>query len=100
MMETLAQFPAFWIALYAIVVNVLAFAAFGLDKKQAQLGVRRTSEAALLGWALMGGTAGAFAGRAAFRHKTRKQPFSNRLHTILIMQLAGIAFAVTWFATD
>jgi uncharacterized membrane protein YsdA (DUF1294 family) len=98
-MELLAEVPPSWIALYAIAVNLVAFAAFGLDKKQAQLGVRRTSEAALLGWALVGGTAGAFAGRAAFRHKTRKQPFSNQLHGILILQLAAVAFAVTWFAT-
>jgi uncharacterized membrane protein YsdA (DUF1294 family) len=97
-METLALIPLSWIALYVIAVNLLAFAAFGIDKKQAELGVRRTSEAALLGWALAGGTAGAFAGRAAFRHKTRKQPFSSQLHGILILQLAAVAFAVTWFA--
>lgn len=98
-METLALIPPFWIALYVIGVNVLTFAAFGLDKVQAQMGTRRTSEQALLAWAVFGGTAGAFAGRAAFRHKTRKQPFSSNLWTILILQLAALAFAATWWAT-
>lgn len=97
-MQTLTQIPPFWIALYVIAVNLMAFAAFGFDKKQAELGVRRTSEAALLGWALAGGTAGAYAGRADFRHKTRKQPFSSHLHSIFIMQSAAIAFLGTWIA--
>lgn len=96
---TARPIPPLWIAIYLIAVNFLTFAAFGLDKKQAEMGTRRTSEATLLGWAFLGGTPGAYAGRAAFRHKTRKQPFSNELHGILILQLAAIAFAVTWFAT-
>lgn len=98
-MDLTDHIPLSWIALYLVAVNITAFAAFGLDKKQAELGVRRTSEAALLRWALAGGTPGAYAGRAFFRHKTRKQPFSSKLHTILILQLAAIAFAVTWYAT-
>ena len=97
-MQTLALIPPFWIALYVIGVNFLTFAAFGIDKVQAEKGLRRTSEQALLTWAFFGGTAGAFAGRAAFRHKTRKQPFSSHLWTILILQLAALAFAVTWWA--
>lgn len=97
-MDTLALIPPFWIALYVIGVNFLTFAAFGLDKVQAEKGLRRTSEQALLTWAVFGGTPGAFAGRAAFRHKTRKQPFSNNLWTILILQLAALAFTATWWA--
>ena len=58
---------------------------------QAEKGFRRTSEQALLTWAVFGGTPGAFAGRAAFRHKTRKQPFSNNLYTIAILQIAAAA---------
>ena len=98
-MELLAQIPPLWIALYVIAMNFVAFASFGIDKAKAEAGSRRISEATLLGWAFLGGTPGAYAGRAAFRHKTRKQPFSNELHGILILQLAAIAFAVTWFAT-
>lgn len=98
-MDSLASLPPFWIALYLIAMNFVAFAAFGIDKANAEAGSRRISEAALLQCAFLGGTAGAYAGRAAFRHKTRKQPFSNHLHTILILQLAAIAFAMTWLAT-
>lgn len=97
-MDTVALIPPFWIALHVIGVNFLTFVAFGLDKALARGGSRRISEATLLSWAFIGGTAGAFAGRAAFRHKTRKQPFSSHLWTILILQLAALAFAVTWWA--
>jgi uncharacterized membrane protein YsdA (DUF1294 family) len=45
---------------------------------------------------MIGGTAGAYAGRAVFRHKTRKQPFSGQLHGIVMLQLFGGAMAAGW----
>jgi uncharacterized membrane protein YsdA (DUF1294 family) len=83
---------------YAIAINLVAFACFGLDKWFAEIGSRRISEATLLGWAFMGGTPGAYAGRALFRHKTRKQPFSNELHGIAILQAALAAGLLVYFA--
>lgn len=78
-----------------IAMNFLAFAAFGLDKARAEAGAWRISEAALLNLAFWGGTLGAFAGRALFRHKTRKQPFSSHLHLIAAIQLvAGVGLTV------
>lgn len=53
----------------------------------------------MLALALLGGTPGAYAGRRLFRHKTRKQPFSDRLFGILVLQLALAAFAGAWVAT-
>ena len=79
-----------------IVANFVAFAAFGLDKAAAQAGRRRIAEATLLRWALLGGTPGAYAGRALFRHKTRKQPFCGRLHRIAILQMLAIGAWVWW----
>lgn len=70
-----------------IVVNFIAFAAFGIDKMLAEAGRRRIAESTLLFWALIGGTPGAYAGRAMFRHKTRKQPFSSHLHTTAVLQV-------------
>lgn len=77
-------------------INVIAFAAFGIDKARAGAGGWRISEAALLGWALIGGTPGAYAGRALFRHKTRKQPFSGRLFGIAALQVAAIGGWLGW----
>ena len=85
------------IATALIAMNFLAFAAFGIDKARAEQGAWRISEDTLLGLAFFGGTPGAYAGRALFRHKTRKQPFCSRLHTIAVIQiaiLAGLAAAL------
>lgn len=81
-----------------IAVNFVAFAAFGIDKALAEGGRRRISEARLLQLALIGGTVGAYFGRRLFRHKTRKQPFSARLHGIAGLQaVAGIVWAIFWW---
>ncbi len=85
------------IATALVLMNLLAFAAFGIDKALAESRSRRISEATLLQFAFLGGTPGAYAGRALFRHKTRKQPFSNHLHVIAGFQLCAGVFALIWF---
>ncbi|MGN3974947.1 DUF1294 domain-containing protein [Tsuneonella sp. SYSU-LHT278] len=78
-------------------INLAAFAAFGIDKRLAEAQERRISEATLLELAFFGGTLGAYAGRHVFRHKTRKQPFSNNLFTIAVLQVLVIGGAMGWF---
>jgi uncharacterized membrane protein YsdA (DUF1294 family) len=78
-------------------MNFAAFAAFGIDKAQAEAQAWRISEASLLQLAFFGGIGGAFAGRALFRHKTRKQPFSTQLHLIAGFQLCAGAFLIVFF---
>ena len=86
----------FNIALWLAAMNGAAFVAFGIDKAKAEAGARRISEANLLGLAMFGGTLGAYAGRRAFRHKTRKQPFSSELHAIAVLQLAALLGLVVY----
>lgn len=83
---------------YAIAINFAAFAAFGIDKMLAEAHGRRISEANLLSLAFIGGSPGAYAGRHLFRHKTRKQPFSNELHMIAAMQALALVALVGWWA--
>lgn len=80
------------IAVAIVAINFAAFAAFGLDKSHAEHNRRRISEASLLQLAYFGGLVGAYAGRALFRHKTSKQPFSNHLHMIGVLQLFAAVF--------
>ncbi len=80
----------------AIIINVWTFMLFGIDKTKAEGGAWRISEGSLLFWAFVGGTAGAYAGRMVFRHKTRKQPFSGQLHGIAIFQLFASAVGAGW----
>ncbi|KLI65039.1 DUF1294 domain-containing protein [Aurantiacibacter marinus] len=78
------------ILVFAVLINILAFASLWYDKAQAVAGGRRIPEVHLLGMALFGGTPGAFLGRHLFRHKTRKQPFSIILQVILVLQIGVI----------
>lgn len=94
-----APFPLEIVAYYLIAINFVAFAAFGIDKVLAEANSRRISESELLGLALIGGSPGAYAGRHLFRHKTRKQPFSNTLHAIALLQTMAIAGFATWHVT-
>lgn len=64
--------PLFYLYL---AVTLVTFAAFGIDKFQAQTRRWRTPERVLLGLALAGGSYGALAGMLVFHHKTRKAYF-------------------------
>ena len=84
------------LGLFAL-VNLITFLLFGVDKLRAGAGASRVSEGTLLMWALCGGTIGAYAGRALFRHKTRKQPFSSYLNKIAILHAIAATFVGGWF---
>ena len=75
------------ILLALLLVNTWTFVVYGWDKIHAENGGWRVAESSLLGLAFIGGTAGAYAARALFRHKTRKQPFCGTLHNIAMMQV-------------
>lgn len=94
---------------YLILVNALAFALFGRDKRKAVTGEWRTPESTLLAVAALGGWPGAKLGQRRFRHKTRQQPFATVLNLIGVWQIVvllalgtplgdGMAAAVDWIA--
>lgn len=84
------------IAVALIALNFATFAAFGIDKSRAENGQWRIQESTLLGMALLGGTVGAWSGRRAFRHKTRKQPFNSELTAITVLQIVLIGLYLGW----
>jgi uncharacterized membrane protein YsdA (DUF1294 family) len=79
------------------ILNLWTFMLFGLDKIRAENGAWRVAESNLLLLAFIGGSIGAYLGRAVFRHKTRKQPFTSHLHWIAIFQGLAIAGGAGWF---
>ena len=72
---------------------------FGIDKAKARAGSWRVAESTLLMLAFVGGTLGAYAGRAVFRHKTRKQPFNSNLFAISVVQVLGLGGLIGWWLT-
>lgn len=72
---------------YLILMNLIAFALYGIDKRRAKQGAWRISEYTLLLVALLGGSLGALLGMRYFRHKTRHRKFRYGIPLILLLQL-------------
>ena len=74
-------------------VSVVTFFAYGYDKGRAVRGGGRVPELVFHALALAGGFPGGWAGRAVFRHKTRKTSFlivlviSTVIHFVLLLQV-------------
>ena len=73
---------------YLIVINILTFAVYGIDKWKAKQDGWRISEATLLMLAVIGGTIGALLGMQVWRHKTMHKKFKYGLPLILLTQIA------------
>lgn len=71
-----------------LLVNVVTFLIYGIDKYKAKKGKWRISEATLLLMAVFGGSIGAWLGMKAFHHKTMHKKFYIGVPTIVILQLA------------
>lgn len=95
---TVGRFPWTWfhfLAAWLVSINVVAFAFYGHDKRQARGNRARTPEAVLHGLALLGGTLGAYAGMRLFRHKTIKPTFRIVFWMIAALQ-AALVVAVAY----
>jgi len=78
-------------------INVIAFLAFGWDKRQSMRhGASRIAERTLIGLALFGGALGALIGQQLFRHKTHKQPFKTLLRCAALINIL-VAFVLIRF---
>lgn len=72
---------------YLVIVNILAFIMYGLDKQKAVKKQWRIPEVQLLGIAAIGGSIGAILGMQFFHHKTRKWKFKIGVPVFLALQL-------------
>jgi uncharacterized membrane protein YsdA (DUF1294 family) len=78
------------IIVYLMIVNIIAFIMFGVDKKRAINDQWRISEKTLLGVALAGGSVGSFAGMQFFRHKTRDLKFKTLIPVFIVAHIAAL----------
>jgi uncharacterized membrane protein YsdA (DUF1294 family) len=78
---------------WVVSLSIVLFAVYGLDKRRAKTGGGRVPEVVLHGVALAGGFPGGWAGRSAFRHKTRHLSFlvvlvvATMLHVGIVLWL-------------
>lgn len=73
------------ILIYLVLINIITFAAYGLDKRKAKRNQWRTPEATLIGLAIIGGSIGAALGMQVWRHKTHHKKFTLGVPACLIV---------------
>lgn len=78
--------------LWLAIINIIAFAVMGVDKRRAAQGKWRIPERTLFFLVLIGGSVGGIFGMYVFRHKTKHTKFVFGFPAILIIQLAMAAF--------
>ena len=76
-----------WFILAYVVINIVVFVMYGVDKYKATHKKWRIPEATLIGAAVFG-VFGALAGMHIFRHKTKKPKFYITVPVILVLELA------------
>lgn len=78
------------IACYLLIVNLLAFALYGIDKRKAQKKKFRIPERTLLWMARIGGGVGSWIGIMLFHHKTKHAKFRIVVPLWTVIWLVGI----------
>lgn len=81
---------------YLLLINMVAWFAYYIDKRKAKKGAWRIPEARLLWYAALGGSVGALLGMTHFRHKTQHWKFRILVPLFLVLQMAAVLAWLTW----
>lgn len=79
-----------YLFVYLAAVNVIAFAAMGIDKAKARAGKWRIAESTLFALAALGGTLG----MRVFHHKTKHKEFRFGFPALLCLQCAAVVYLI------
>lgn len=77
---------------YLLIINIITFLIYGIDKYKARKHRWRISEKVLIGLATIGGFIGAFAGMQVFRHKTKHLKFMVGVPLIAVLWCVAIVY--------
>ena len=78
--------------IYLLVINLVTFIVYGIDKYNAIRQRSRVRIVTLLGLTLVGGSIGGLLAMYTFKHKTRKGYFSVGIPLIIVMQVVLVFF--------
>ncbi len=91
-MDTMTKDMQKIIIIYLVVINVVTFFMYGIDKWKARKAKWRIREAALLGLAVLGGSVGAWIGMRVWHHKTLHKKFRYGVPAIIVIQLLLVGY--------
>lgn len=77
---------------YIVIINILTFIVYGIDKLKAKKGKLRIPESTLLLLAIIGGSIGAWFGMRILHHKTMHKKFKFGIPLIIIIQLGVLLY--------
>ena len=83
-----------FLSLYLVVINVVTFVVYGIDKRRAIKGKWRISEKALIMLAVCGGSIGAWIGMQVFRHKTKHLLFVIGVPLIFFVEIVIVIYFI------
>ena len=91
--------PKFFIviAIYLLIVNLIAFALYGIDKRRAIKHQFRIPEKTLLWMARIGGGVGSWLGIKVFRHKTKHARFRIAVPLWTILWIVALILAFVYW---
>jgi uncharacterized membrane protein YsdA (DUF1294 family) len=70
-----------------VIINIVTFIIYGIDKYKAKKGKWRIPENSLIGLAIIGGSIGAYLGMRVWHHKTMHLKFKYGIPLIIVIQL-------------
>ena len=85
------------LGLWVLLVSIVTFFVFGIDKWKAKRSSRRVRERTLFLLAAIGGSIGAWLGMKVWHHKTLHKSFRFGIPAILFLQLALVAGLFIYF---
>lgn len=80
---------------YLLIINVITFILFGIDKHKSIHRKKRISNAMLLFCSFIGGSIGALCAMQLFKHKVKKDYYSVGLKYIMLMQIFILLLILT-----
>lgn len=86
-----------WLLIYLLIINIITFVLFAIDKWKAIHGRWRVRTITLMGFALAGGTVGGLLAMYIFRHKTKTASFTVGLPVMLVVQVVILWCVYKWY---
>ena len=80
---------------YLVLINVITFIAYGIDKLKAKKGKWRIPEATLLLLAIVGESIGAWCGMKVWHHKTMHKKFKYGIPSVMAIQIGLCLYWIT-----
>ncbi len=71
--------------IYLLIINIISFLTFGIDKKKSKQDKWRTKESVLFILSILGGASGSLIGMIVFHHKISKKKFYIGIPLIFLL---------------